>query len=338
VPVESEWEAVLDHAIADAVIVGSGTSNEDQRVERLRRLAADGIATLTTYPLSSSVLPYFELDMIRQEVGGVWRHFNRLIEPVALAQIATWLRDGHPSIGTIGQLAWQRPLAGGDEDAVFALLARDAEVVLQLVGQVRKVSAMGPQDAGDQFASLNVQMSCANDVTVTWSAAPAANAGDARLALVGERGRVELVVPDDPSGARGWEVVAEETTAPLAAARSAIDELAAAVDAVQAPTDGHTDWEHATRAMEIVDSVQLSLQRGRTVEILHQKLTEQLAFRGVMSAFGCGLLLLGMLVLLVAGVLGDSLNVPLMRWWPFGLVGVLLTFLLMQLVPYTRGR
>ncbi len=86
--------------------------------------------------------------------------------------------------------------------------------------------------------------------------------------------------------------------------------------------------------MEIVDAIELSLQKGRTIEVYPQQLTEQLAFRGTMAAFGCGLLLLGLFVLAVAGILGDALNVPLMHYWPWALLAVLAIFLLLQTVPW----
>jgi hypothetical protein len=73
------------------------------------------------------------------------------------------------------------------------------------------------------------------------------------------------------------------------------------------------------------------------IEVQHQQVTEQLAFKGIMSALGCGLLLVGMLVMIVAGILGDTFGVPLRRYWPIGLLALLALFLVLQLVPITRG-
>jgi hypothetical protein len=57
-----------------------------------------------------------------------------------------------------------------------------------------------------------------------------------------------------------------------------------------------------------------------------------------MAAFGCGLLMLGLVVLAVAGILGDALNVPLMHYWPWALLALLAVFLLLQTVPWLASK
>jgi hypothetical protein len=89
--------------------------------------------------------------------------------------------------------------------------------------------------------------------------------------------------------------------------------------------------------MEIVDAILLSLEKGRTIEVHPQRLTHELAFRGTMSAFGCGLLVLAFLVLVAVGVLGGMetfLQQPLVSFWPWALLGLLAVFLLLQIVPW----
>lgn len=87
-------------------------------------------------------------------------------------------------------------------------------------------------------------------------------------------------------------------------------------------------WDKATQAMEVVDAVELSLQKGRTIEVHQQHLTEQLAFRGTMAAFGCGLLSVGTLIIIVAALLGHVESI--FRW----LLGLLAVFLILQVVPF----
>ena len=54
-----------------------------------------------------------------------------------------------------------------------------------------------------------------------------------------------------------------------------------------------------------------------------------------MAAFGCGLLLVMFAVLLVAGLVGDVLNLKgLIHLWPIVLLAVLALFLLMQALPW----
>ena len=187
-------------------------------------------------------------------------------------------------------------------------------------------------------------MECAGEVVVTWAVVPDFARRSSQVTLIGERGKLEILIANDNTN-DNWVCISSPSDHELDPAMwgadlpgAAIDQLAAALAAENIAANERSTWQAATRAMELVDAVQLSLHRGRTVEILHQQLTEQLAFRGVMSAFGCGLLLLGMLVLVLVGVLGDTLGISLFGWWPFGLGLLLLLFLLLQLVPHTRRR
>jgi hypothetical protein len=88
--------------------------------------------------------------------------------------------------------------------------------------------------------------------------------------------------------------------------------------------------------MEVADAVELSLEKGRTIEVFQQQLTERLAFRGTMAALGCGLLLVGFLAIIFITLLGgaEGKDRPLLLpSWPLVLLAVLALFLLMQTVP-----
>jgi hypothetical protein len=100
-------------------------------------------------------------------------------------------------------------------------------------------------------------------------------------------------------------------------------------------------WEAATRAMEVVDTVDLSLQKGRTVDVHQQQLTERLAFRGTMAAIGCGLLLVGFAVTVFVTLLGGVEGLAgqkIAPAWPIVLLVVLSLFLLLQAVPMLASK
>jgi hypothetical protein len=208
-----------------------------------------------------------------------------------------------------------------------------------MVDVVPKVSAFGALSDGERFNTLHVQMGTTSEVVITWAITPTDRPSGVRLMLIGEHGKLSINVEEGAGGRSSWQI--EDDGHDLGgadAAGAAVDRLAKAVASTDRDDPERSTWHHATRAMEIVDAVQLSLQRGRTIEILHQQLTEQLAFRGVMSAFGCGLLLFGVLILIVVSVLGGTIGISLVEWWPAGLAALLLFFLLLQLVPHTRRR
>jgi predicted dehydrogenase len=345
---EPDWEIVLDHALADAVIVGQGTQHENERFERVKRLVADGIATVVTFPFSTSVLPYYELDMVRREVGGILLTLGSWTQAPPLRQLAKLITDGRGDIGQIRGISWVRQLATFGRVVVLESLAVDAEAILGLVGDITKVSAFGPAHDSEDFSGLSVQLQGAAKIPVHWSAARADGEITALLTLVGDKGQLEVAIPHPANAgieANGDPWVLRNVADPevpinhLASHNGPLQTCTRLDQAVheQSPTRGEAEWDQAVKAVEIVDAVQFSLQRGRTVDVHHQQLTEQLAFRGMMSIFGCGLLLLGFLILLAAGVLGDTFYPPLFAWWPVGLALLLVLFLLLQLVPHTRG-
>ena len=100
-------------------------------------------------------------------------------------------------------------------------------------------------------------------------------------------------------------------------------------------------WDAATRAMEVVDAATLSLQKGRTIEVFQQQLTERLAFRGTMAAMGCGLLLMAFMVLVAVGIFGGiegGQRRHLIESWSLVLLALLAFFLLLQAVPFLAGK
>ncbi|MEX2092133.1 MAG: hypothetical protein WD971_05620 [Pirellulales bacterium] len=341
-PVSGDWESLLDHSLVDAVLVGRGTAADALRAEQLKRLVADVMPVLAVHPVGTSVLVYYELDMARHEVHGVLRHYSPLVGSPAVAKVAEWVQTGSGPTGTVHQLICQRNLADCGRESVICHLARDVEVMRAVAGGVRTVSAVGPRKADASYASLQVQMTSPGAATLRWAVAPMTDQlPRATLSLVGERGTATLELPSVDG--RVTTIVGGNTESlsmpPFDAPREAIDALAAALAANGTEqSEAASTWQTATAAMEIVDTIELSLQKGRTIEVHQQRLTEQLAFRGTMAAFGCGLLLVMFLVLVAAGVVGDVLGVPLKDYWPIALLAVLAVFLLMQALPWLVKR
>jgi hypothetical protein len=196
--------------------------------------------------------------------------------------------------------------------------------------------------------------------SVRWSVGSRSNHGNAlETTLVGERGSVTLHAWDAATNDfPAWRLTTtadgqrnEQTLQPSDAAKIAIDRLAAAIAekkrssnlseaTISVPAAGST-WEAATRAMEVVDAVTLSLEKGRTIDVFQQQLTERLAFRGAMAALGCGLLLVSFFVIVVITLLGGAEGAggqPLAPFWPLALLGVLAFFLVLQAVPLLASK
>jgi predicted dehydrogenase len=338
----ADWESLLDHALVDAVLVGRGQTDETLRAEQLKRLVADVMPVLAVQPISTSVLTYFELDMARHEVHGVLRHYSPWAVSPAVAELGEWVQSASGEIGIVHQIVCQRQLPDCARESVVRHLARDVEVLRAIAGGVRTVSAVGPKLADASYASLQVQMTGPGAATLRWTVAPASGSeNQATFTLIGERGTATLELPaDHPQIAI---IVGGRTekfsTPPFDAPRAAIDVLNDSIAASgTAASERFSTWPTATAAMEIVDTIELSLQKGRTIEVHQQRLTEQLAFRGTMAAFGCGLLLVMFFGLVAAGLMGDVLGVPLKQYWPIALLVVLALFLAMQALPWLVKR
>jgi hypothetical protein len=342
----ARWELLLDQAIADAVIVGQGAANSELRAEQLKRLATEAVPVLVVHPLNDLVLTYYELDMIRRETGALLQHYNPVASHPVLAELSTWVRDGHPEIGPIHQLTCERRVDDAARANVLGHLARDVELIAAIAGDIRRVSAIGPRAGRTSFASLQVQMTSDRAASLRWSVGSRASTESAlEASLVGERGVITLRIGSDlttPDADWQLETIAEGESfqdtleahdAPLAAIRRF---AAAAAGTSAAQRRAASTWEAATRAMEVVDAVTLSLEKGRTIDVFQQQLTERLAFRGTMAAIGCGLLLAGFAAIVLVALVGGFEGVPgqrLVPSWPLVLLSVLAFFLLLQVVP-----
>jgi hypothetical protein len=340
------WEILLDQAIADAVLVGRGSVSGELRAEQLKRLVAAAVPVLAVHPISDSVLTYYELDMIRRETGAVLVHYNPVGTHPVLAELNAWVRDGHPEIGLIHQVSCERRIDDTSRASVLAHLARDAELIAAVAGDIRRVSAIGPRAGTDSFAALQVQMMSDLSTSLRWSVGSRAKIGTAlETMLVGERGVVTLRTRDDATPAEvQWQLetsVEGETVQQLLEAsdapRLAIENLRIAVSTDDAELRTATStWNTATRTMEVLDAVTLSLEKGRTIDVFQQQLTERLAFRGTMAAIGCGVLLVGFAAIILVTLLGGieaAAGQRLIRFWPLAMLALLAFFLLLQVVP-----
>jgi hypothetical protein len=348
----NEWELLLDRAIADAVLVGLGTVSNEVRAERVKRLATEGMPLVIVHPAFDSVLTYYEVDMTRRETVAIVQHYNPLMgHPVAL-EAASWVRNGHPTIGPIHQLSCERQVIVAAREEVLAHLARDVELLATIAGDIRRVTAIGPAGDSASYASLQIQMIAATAPSLRWSVGYAtAGTAELEIALHGEQGIVAIRIRNGTNGTPPiWQIESSENgdrnnqaLENYDPARAAISRLSHAVAESHSLAERNlqSTWDAATRAMEVVDAVDLSLQKGRTIEVFQQQLTERLAFRGTMAAMGCGLLLIVFLVLVGVGIFGGVEGIGrqhLVAPWSLILLAVLAFFLLLQAVPFLAGK
>ncbi len=337
---QDRWELLLDQQACDAVIAGRGAVSATQRAEQVNLLVKNGIAVLTTFPLVESVLSYYEIDMSRTESGAVLWHFNPLIEEVSLRkQCEAWIRDGHPQLGRIEQIVWERPLRDRSREQVLWHFARDVEWLARVAGRLDRLGAHGSPDEHVTYSGLSVQMLGERKLPVRWSVGPGEQSFSPRMELFAEQGKLTIEFDLDAKQIHFETIQAvqsQSTSAPMSDSGSSA--MSRFVAAVENQDSTESTWPDALRAMELTDTIEISLRRGRMIDVHPQQLTEQLAFKGTMSAVGCGALMVLPPILLLGGWLGAILGVPLAHYWPHLLLVFLAVFLGIQFVPFLLSR
>jgi len=299
-----EWEHALACG-ADATIVGRA-GDEDDRLDKIRRLVQEGMPTVLVHPQSTSALAYYELDMHRQATN------TPLVPYEPIRHDPAWDRlvETIESDGQFDQVICERRLVDRSRASVLTQLARDLGAVRRLTGECEKVSSFGTLTDDATAGHLGVQMTTARGTLVRWSIAPSAG---------GDEGSVELLRGDDR------ESIAFDAAAGVQPAARAV--VAALADA-QNPL-----WRAALADLELVEAVERSLLKGRTVELFHEEASEQGTFKGLMAAGGCLLLMLS-IGLAVAATMFGALRLAIADLWPFALLFVLAVFLLLQLLHF----
>jgi len=329
------WEMLLDDNLVDAVVVAAG--DEDLRAEQLRKFVQIGIPLLVSHPVVDSMLVYFEIDMIRRETASILVPYLPDRWHPGVAVISEAFRLGvHSPIGHVEQVVLERQMHDRSRQAVRWQFARDVDTLRVICGDILRLGAMGGVADSASAAGLGVQMSGLNDLLMRWSVAPTGEAGLlGRLTLFGASGRLELTMhgSDKP-----WTLLTvsgdhtETTTYPdWDPARAAIAQLEGAGQTPAAST-----WPDAARSIELMETIDRSLKRGRTIDLHREEYSEQGTFKGLMASAGCGLLIAGLLLLMGIALVEDiarvmKVRIPLIDKWPYILLALLGVFLAMQL-------
>jgi predicted dehydrogenase len=337
------WEGLLDATLCDAVLVGSGDWT-GARADATRALVQAGRPLLVSHPAELSMLWAWELEMIRQDAGGVLVPLlpDRLHPFVArLREMLEAAVAGAGPHGPVESLVLERRLAERRRDRVLTWLARDVDLVRVIVGEPARIAALGvaPDAEPTAWNSLTVGLTGPTSVPVRWQVA-GGGPEQLELSLHCERGRVTVVIPDEWSEPWRW------TEPGRAAEEHPFDRAAAVLPflAGQPRPAGEgvapARWADGARAIEVAEAVPRSLAKGRAVDLHQEEFSELGTFRGTMASAGCGLILLALGVLVFATLVGGiahefgwDLGGRLAGAWPAVVLVALGGFLLLQLLP-----
>jgi hypothetical protein len=222
-------------------------------------------------------------------------------------------------------------MAEPNKPKVVAQFACDVDLIRGIAGDMTRLGAMasGPDDSA--YGSLGVQMSGPAGIVARWSVDPTRNAHGALVSVLGSSGKAAVSIrPERQCWTMELTVGGQARTQHYEAwdpAAAALDELALAIEGQRV----EPDWVDAARSVELAETIDRSLGKGRTIELYYEDYTEQATFKGTMTSVGCGLLLLLMLVLGVVAI-GEQMGLPWLRGWPYAVLGVFAAFLLLQLL------
>jgi len=319
----ASWEAILGTGDVDGVVLGRAVESEaDLRSEQWRLLTQDGMPLLVVHPVFSfaeaavvdSLLVYLEIDMLARESGGVVQPFSQGMWQCPLDR--TQLFGGNGDAAAVEQLILRRCLADRSKEDVMAWFARDAVVLDRLAGPFDELVAVGANAIDATFPTLSIQLGGPNGPPVRWEVAPA-DEHDSSIAELRTIGRSQF---------------------PSAQWRPSCSELECFITAIETDSRADEHWARACRAMELVDSMDISLRRGRKVELFYRQMSEQTSYKGVMSAWGCGLLTGGILLMMCAGMLDSVFGWRLVGNWYIVVLVAFVLFLLLQVFAKVVSR
>jgi myo-inositol 2-dehydrogenase/D-chiro-inositol 1-dehydrogenase len=339
VRIGQSWESLLQGDAVDALIVAPGDS--DQRADQLRILVQAGVPMIVVHPVHESMLVHYELDMNRQESECVLLPYVPELWHPAIDRLAAIMAQGaSSSIGVTEQIVFERSLDDRSKSAVLATFARDVEPLRRLGGEITRIGAMASRGTATDYANLGIQMSGPSGMLMRWSVGPVEDRPGGKLILVGQQGKAILHLADDADWTLETRVGGKSTTETFPDWDGAAVALAKLEHAI-AGTEVRPTWIDAARDMELTDAIERSITKGRNIDLHFEEHTEQGTFKGMMAATGC-LVLLGALALVIVATTAVNLNIPLAGLWPYGLLAVLVVFLLLQLLkfafPKDRGK
>jgi myo-inositol 2-dehydrogenase/D-chiro-inositol 1-dehydrogenase len=281
------WESLLLGTVADAVIV-CRCQDEDRRADQLRKLTQAAIPLIIVHPVGAAILA-FELQMIQQDSGGVIVPYQPDLDHPAF----------HTLLGTntpVKQVSVERRMADTGAVATGQQFARDALIIRQLVGRIEQLSALGTSLDRSDDANLSVQMSAENGDIARWVVLPASEDTATQWTVHTEKGATTAIISDSGDWTvTGQDAVDDQDTATVQHAdHVTLDRLAGRQAGRTMPGP---DWDDACRAVELLETVDISRRRGKTIQLHYEDISEENTFKSLMTAGGCLILLFLVLLL-----------------------------------------
>ncbi len=325
VRIVDRWETLLIDRAVEGVIV-CGTADHVQ--EAVRRLAAEG-KPLLIVPHAELATFYYELSLIRDDTRvPLVPAFPLTFDP-AVAALRSELTDD--AIGRVLhlQMERERPVDAEGQpplltsDLIDEALLADSDLLRSLGGNYDRVTAIRTGVIDHRAAVASVTHAGDGLAEATWRLIAVPPGGVAGVAsstsqsVARSAGDGEAPTPATPAvrndrwvltvtGSGGQRIVRSDATD---SARQSADMLDAFSETAQGSPRGPA-WGDLIRACDVVDAARRSVTRRRTIDIHFETTSERSQFKSHMTAIGCGVLFLTVLLVLGLMLLDSVVNLP----------------------------
>lgn len=314
--VESVSTLFAPATIDVAILAG----DDAHSLDLARRLAAAG-KPLLVVPLTNHTTAFaYELTLLQTDQATLLLPLFAWRAHPLVQQVKELLSRG--ALGTLQHVELKRQVLPSLPDGrvpsqeVANDFLEDIDLLRLLLGDIGNVTAIRVGDVNAGLWSQTVTLGSRNGVPATWSLAADADQSSWHLTLAATAGRVVLAGSPDastltctvtglPCATPVTKVVHEPGTwwrdRFLRTLQSAAGSAVERVDSVAT-----ADWIDYTRAFEILEGIERSLRRRRTIDLEFEVPSERSQFKTHMTATGCSLLILT-LVAVVVFLLGAQL-------------------------------
>jgi predicted dehydrogenase len=297
------------------------------RADTLRRTLQSDKHAICIHPLDLLPDLTYEAAMIQQETRKLLLPMLPQLLAPAVLELKRVLTSGQ--LGSLQLIEWQqtfvphvaaglRPAAKPEAEAWEAHPLVSLWAVLRLLGgEIRDVTGIGTEPEvlrPDEPLTVTGHFETGGLLRVLLT--PGSSNSEPRLLVQGANGEAVRTLAEQDAGS----ALAEELARQLAGERPRMT------------------WLDATRCLELHEAVRSSARRRRTVPMNYEEFTEASSFRGVMTAWGCGVLVL--VVIALISLL--AFKVPLKPAFLYVLLPLLVLFLGLQvlrwIVPREEGK
>ena len=281
---QCSWDDLLVDNSVEAILV-AGDSDDVQVAAK--QLASAGKPLLIVPRVAFGAACAYELSLIRDDSHvRLLPVFAHRFHPELVA-LSKRLAAGES--GAIRRLQIDRELPASSSSGlsnieIEAAALDDLDLLQWLGGRYDQVTAFHSGQTEQGCTQATITLAGANLADATWTARHGSSVAW-HLTVETERGPITFEHPND------------------AAAPAALIAAFVANEASPAAT-----WTDAVRVFDVLDAARRSLRRRRTIDLHFETLSERQQFKTQMTAMGCGLLVLTLILMLALLGLGSLLD------------------------------